>query len=364
MENETTLDVSEKSTLTDSVLVELYGEREVRWYQIASRTEVEIFLEQGFKRILVQLPTGAGKTLTSGLIFSSERIRNALGVHGRNLKVLFIAHMHRLLSQAEKEFANAENIDFIPWSAFSSLPDNLEWDICCIDEAHHEACNTIQYQLDKIGDKPIIGLTANSERPDGLLIKFEKIVNPISREQAVREGWLADSEINTILDTPEKNKVPVIKQLIESYGKHMGQTMVFVRTKKEVAALISWMEANTEYSVVGILNQDGKELDKILDDFSTGKVQFIINCNRIGEGVDVKGCTDVILGRQFGSYLQLNQVIGRTSRPDSKSVVWEFINPISATNLDSTVIVGTPKVHRLLFKRKGQWFSRKFDYTR
>jgi superfamily II DNA or RNA helicase len=55
----------------------MYGDKEVRWYQIAALHQVEQELEKGVKRILVELPTGAGKTVTSGLIFSSDRIRKA-----------------------------------------------------------------------------------------------------------------------------------------------------------------------------------------------------------------------------------------------------------------------------------------------
>ena len=74
------------------------------------------------------------------------------------------------------------------------------------------------------------------------------------------------------------------------------------------------------------------------------------------------GCTDVILGRQFGSYPQLNQVIGRAARPDSECRVWELINPLSANNLDTTVVVGTPVRHRLVSKLRGEWNEREFNY--
>jgi len=104
-------------------------------------------------------------------------------------------------------------------------------------------------------------------------------------------------------------------------------------------------------------------LNILLDQFSEGAVQFIVNCNKINEGVDVKGCTDVLLGRQFGSYAQLNQVIGRAARPDSPCNVWELINPLSARNLDTTVVVGTPEFHRLVGKEGGQWVERQFNYV-
>lgn len=351
------------TTVGEAVEIALYGDKHVRWYQIAAVHGTEHALEMGVKRILIVLPTGAGKTLTSGLVFSSDRVRKALGIVGdRKLRLLFIAHKHRLLTQAEKSYADAAMVEFIPHSAFQDLPDDAEWDVACIDEAHHEAMATIQYRLDKLGKKPIIGLTATPDRADGCLIKFEEIINPISREEAVAQGFLAPTYLNSIVDTPAANKVPVTKMVIDEFIEEFGQTMMFFRTKKEVTEIAEYL-ASKGKRVVPILNQSNKALDEILNDFSDGKIQFLVNCNKINEGVDVKGCTDVFLGRQYGSYPQLNQVIGRASRPDSDCRVWELVNPLSGRNLDTTVVVGTPERHRLISKKKGKWIQQDFDYV-
>lgn len=347
--------------MTDQT-TELYGDRECRWYQVEARNHVEMALEAGKKRILVVLPTGAGKTLTSGLVFSSDRVKAALGVKGRNLRLLFVAHKNRLLSQAENDFANSSGVDFIMQSAFSEVPEGTEFDIVCIDEAHHEAMMTIQYQLDTYGKTPIIGLTATPDRADGHLIKFEEIIEPISRERAVEEGYLAETNLNTIVDSPDKNKVPITQDVIDNFGSQFGQTMMFFRTKSEVGIIRDYLQEKG-YRAVAVLNQSDRELNDILDAFSRGEIQFILNCNKINEGVDVVGCTDVYLGRQFGSYPQLNQVIGRAARPDSECNVWELVNPIHGRNLDTTVVVGTPATHRLLSKRAGQWKEQTFDYS-
>jgi len=351
----------------DDEVLELYGDKEVRWYQIAARNGVEqAWTENPRARVLIVLPTGAGKTITSGLVFSSDVIRQLVGVKpGEKLRILFIAHKHRLLTQAEQAYADAHNVEFIPQSAFSAIPDEVlerGWHIACIDEAHHEAMATIQYHLEKLGDKPILGLTATPDRADGCLIKFDVIINPITREQAVAEGFLAPTHIHSFVDVPSADKIKILTAIFEDYAHQMGQTMVFVRTKKEVRALTTIL-INMGYDAVGVLTQTEKELDRLLNDFSNKKIQFIINCNKINEGVDVKGCTDVILGRQFGSYMQLNQVIGRAARPDSDCNVWELINPLSSRNLDTTVVVGTPESHRLVAMEGGVWVERNFDYV-
>jgi len=354
------------ATAVSDAIIEMYGDKEMRWYQIASRNQAIEALQENVMRILIVQPTGSGKTLTIVSSLSHPDFRKALGVDGnRPLRVLFIAHKHRLLSQGEKTFVDGCNVDLITQSAFSDIPQEVideGWDITIIDEAHHEAMMSIQLQLEVIGDKPVIGLTATPDRADGCVIKFEVIINPISREQAVAEGWLAETELNTFVDTPTKDKTVVIKSMIDFYGHEMGQTMVFVRTKAEVQRINDYLN-ESGYKSVAITNQSEKQLDIILDQFSNKEFQFIVNCNKINEGVDVAGCTDVILGRQFGSYPQLNQVIGRAARPDSECRVWELVNPLSGTNLDTTVVVGTPVRHRLIAMSHGKWIEREFDYT-
>ena len=344
---------------------EFFGEKELRWYQVAARNGVIKALAAGAKRILVEQPTGSGKTLTIACTMGAPEILKALNVTGRKLRVLFVAHKHRLLTQAEQTFVDAGSVELILQSMFTPItPELIEagWDVCVLDECHHEACSSFQYQLETIGDKPVVGLTATSSRSDGCLIKFDTIINPISREQAVAEGYLAPTKIHTFLDVPSKEKVAVLTDIFMNYADQMGQSMVFVKTKKEVAAITDVLR-ELGHKVVGVLSQTDNELNGILDDFSAGKIQFIVNCNRINEGVDVKGCTDVVLGRQFGSYSQLNQVIGRAARPDSDCNVWELINPLSGRNLDTTAIVGTPEFHRLVNKEGGTWVEREFDYV-
>lgn len=360
-------DESDEITEQATVLTEeFYGEQALRWYQIAARNGVAEALEQGFKRILIELPTGAGKTITIACTMSNDRIRKALSVVGdRKLRVMFVAHKHRLLTQAERAFASAYNVELIPQSMFSQIPKEvlkLGWDVCICDESHHEACMSFQLMLEEIANKPIIGLTATPDRADGCVIKFEKIINPISREQAVAEGYLAPTFLNSIVDAPSVTKTEVTRMIIDRYGDEFGQTMMFFRTKKEVADVTKYLQKKG-FNAIAILGQNEKELNNILDDFSAGNVQFIVNCNKINEGVDVKGCTDVFLGRAYGSYPQLNQVIGRAARPDSDCRVWELINPLSGRNLDTTVVVGTPERHRLISKHGKKWIEEDFDYV-
>ncbi len=344
---------------------EYYGDKEVRWFQIAARNYVYSALEEGVKRILIHLPTGAGKTITIACTLDDPRIHEILGIEeDRPLRVLFFAHVHRLLTQAEQTFADANNVDIRVCSAFTPVTDvEVEWaDVVVIDEAHHEAMMSLQNQLDTIGELPIIGLTATPDRPDGMVIKFESIISPISRQEAVEQGFLAETSIYSFVDMSGTDKTEIVSDIITSYGHQMGQTMVFMKTRAEVQRITDHI-ISLGYTAVGLINQTNHQMSEALDAFGRGEIQFIVNCAKIGEGVDVAGCTTVLLGRQLKSYTMLNQYIGRAARPDSDCNIYELINPLSGKNLDTTVVVGTPKSHMLISNMNGQFEEHEFNYV-
>lgn len=328
---------------------EFYGDKPLRWVQLACRNGAIQAIEEGIKTILIVLPTGVGKTITIACTIDCNEIRTALKIEGdRPIKVLFVAHIHRLLTQAERTFAEANNIELMLRTPFTKIEqqDIDDCDIIILDEAHHEAMASIQYQLDSIRRKPLIGLTATEDRSDGMVIKFERIIKPITREYAVRKGWLAETSLWSFIDTSGRNKVMIAKQIMSQYHTIMGKTIVFVKTRAELAE-IHQHALNLGRKSVALLNQTPQELDRILDGFSSNEYDFIVNCSKIGEGIDVKGCTSVMLMKQFRSYTQLNQYVGRAARPDSECYVFELINPLKGNNLDTTIVTGTPKQHLL-----------------
>ena len=144
----------------------------------------------------------------------------------------------------------------------------------------------------------------------------------------------------------------------------MGKTIVFVKTRAELAEIHNHATSLGRKSVA-LLNQSPDEMDRILDGFSANEYDIIVNCSKIGEGVDVKGCTSVMLMKQFRSYSQLNQYIGRAARPDSECYVFELINPLKGNNLDTTIVTGTPKQHFLCSwdTINNQFKEYEFEYT-
>lgn len=360
-----------------------FTDKELWDYQIDARTKTLTCFELNpLARILCKVPTSGGKTLILGAIIVDEDIRAILlaGKKRKTLRVVYKTHRNRLLLQAERTYEKHEliakidsfdhwlnnekpinEVEIIYISLATKLPEGIDIDLVVLDECHHEACTTYQDFLNYGGGYPSIGLTATDDRPDGLLIKYDFIIEPITREEAVRRGIVCETDIKTIVDISPKNKVVIFKEIMEHFGHEFGQTILYFRTKKEVAEAVNILRA-MGYVAYGILNQKDREVDQILNMFSSGDVQFLVNAQKLSEGIDLKGCTDVGIFRYNRSYTLLNQIIGRAARPDDpRCMVWEIINPMSGNNLDTTIVVGQPKSHEILSRVNGQWERRMFE---
>lgn len=254
------------------------------------------------------------------------------------------------------------NVEIYYSCVSSDIPEDMEFDLVVYDEGHHESCLTMQYHLEQLGEFPIIFLSATPDRADGVMVKYNKLINPISRSQAVEEGYLTRSHINTILLVPSEHNEHLIHELIEQYIDEMSRMIMFFRTKKEVNTVTQLLKKHNK-KAVAMVDQTPAQVDDELNKFSTGETDILVSCMKLGEGVDVKNCHSVFIGRTLGSYPLLNQIIGRASRPDHEvCTIWEMVNPLSKKNLESVKVVGEADQHRLFYRKKGQWLEASMEW--
>ena len=74
----TTVDNDSGLVLSDVEVTEFFGDKPIRWYQKACREGIIKALNDGIKRVIVVLPTGAGKTITVACSMSDQRVRDIL----------------------------------------------------------------------------------------------------------------------------------------------------------------------------------------------------------------------------------------------------------------------------------------------
>jgi superfamily II DNA or RNA helicase len=351
--------------------------KEIQFQKDAVISTINAYKENPKARIMLVSPTGTGKTIIARLLLTNPELHATLirNPNRKTFRVIYKCHMERLLTQARRRFpdnvveSSLENwmnpdyesdneIEIVYQMLSKKIDKNLDADLIVYDECHHEACNTVQKFLENAGHLPSFGMTATNERGDNCLIKFDKIIRPISREDAVAQGYICATDLRTIVDT-SKNKVELGKQILKEFHHEMGQTMVFVRTKKEIDEITQYIV--NELNLTAIAINDECDVDLSLDEFGNGKYKFCVSARRCGEGVDCPGVTDVIFIRNVGSLTDLNQYIGRAARIDvNKCQVWQFVNPLSSNNLDACDVVGIPKSHHLISRKNGKFEVRDF----
>lgn len=185
----------------------------LRPYQEEAVTSVFSALGQGVRRLLINLPVGAGKTVVAADI--AKRFGQ---------RTLFLVHRDELALQANEKFSlvwpdarigivkgrqDDVDADVVVASVQTlSQPGRIErlrgageFRLVIQDEAHHVGASTFRDVLSGMGSLPetpdgslLIGLTATPFRSDGedLGKVFEKIVYRRSIMDLIRQGYLAD----------------------------------------------------------------------------------------------------------------------------------------------------------------------------
>lgn len=346
---------------------------------------INTYAENPVSRTLMVSPTGTGKTIICRLLLENERLREVLlsNKDRTTLRIIYKCHIERLITQARRRFndkvvaeSSIENWKKQDAGDPSAIPSTMKVEICyqmysekiddttdidliIYDECQHEACNTIQEFLSTAGKFPSLGMTATPERPDNQMIKFDTVIETMSRHEAVLGGFICETDIVTIVDTSTVHKIPLLKDILTHFHAEMGQTMIFVRTKAEIKQSVDFINSFLPEQARGC--QDDDDIDALLDSFGVLEFKFLVSCKKLGEGIDVPNVTDVILARNMGSVIELNQYIGRSARIDVPECrVWEFVNALSNSNLSAIDVIDHPKSHRIVNKVNGQLLVRNF----
>ncbi|MEO5375641.1 MAG: DEAD/DEAH box helicase [Alphaproteobacteria bacterium] len=322
--------------------------RTPRPYQVAAIQAVREAMRH-HRRVLLQLPTGAGKTFVAATV--------AKGAHAKGRRVVFLVHRAELVDQTSRTFAE----EGIPHGVIAAGPAGGRWmgnepvivasvqtlarrldavpapDLLFVDEAHHAAAGTWQRILNAWPEAWAVGLTATPERLDGrgLVGAFEAMVTGPSVAELIRDGYLATfrafapstadlsgcrirmgefaaGDVEAAMDRPS------ITGDIVSHYQRLAESKRAVLFAASVAHSQHLAEA---FQSAGIpaAHVDGEtprdQRRQTVADFAAGRVRVLCNVELFGEGFDVPGVEAVILARPTQSLGLYLQQVGRALRP-------------------------------------------------
>lgn len=319
----------------------------LRPYQDKIILETRQYMMSGVRAILIQAPTGSGKTLlTANMLKTSAQ---------KGMPSWFINHRRELIRQSMRTFARVNvNHGIIAngWgedrnqliqigsvqtmsrrvnSGFK-IPKLIIW-----DEAHHLAAAGWSKIFDAYPDSFHIGLTATPERLDGrgLGKYFKVMIQGPSVRWLIDNGYLCDyklyapssinlsgvhkymgdydkKELGSVVDTPT-----ITGDAITHYKKHgMGKrAVVFCISVEHSKHVVS------KFQEAGIIaaHVDGETdvtlRDETIRKFTDGEIQVLSNVDLFGEGFDLPALELVILLRPTQSLALFLQQVGRGLRP-------------------------------------------------
>ncbi|NEP23720.1 DEAD/DEAH box helicase [Moorena sp. SIO3I6] len=298
----------------------------------------------GKRRVMVQLPTGGGKTVCIGALVQY--------FVQQGLKVLAIAHRKELITQLSETLENItklpigkikagippaphHNIQVASIQTLIRRQPFPEADLLIIDEAHHSASKSYTDVMSAYPNAYIAGFTATPTRTDGhgFLQTYDALVKGVTTAYLIEHGHLSQFKVygGVTINTKglkssvgdyqkgalEKRAMAVVGDVVPAWRKYAEgkKTIVFaVGVKHSEAIAKAFNEAGVKAEHLDANTLD-KEREQALDRFKNGETTVLSNCNLFGEGFNVPSIEAVQICRPTKSKIVHFQQIGRALRP-------------------------------------------------
>jgi superfamily II DNA or RNA helicase/SOS-response transcriptional repressor LexA len=313
---------------------------------------------QGFRRALIAVATGLGKTWLAAFdaLWVGEQLE-------RRPRVLIVAHRAEILIQAEATFRAALNSQWektkVSWYLGSasdmsgdlvvasvqklSRPEGLsklaleQFDYAVIDEVHHAEAPSYRKVLARLQASFTIGLTATPERTDG--VDVASLFDDVLAWQAtigdgIEEGSLVPFHYVGLKDDIDFQQIPWrsgrfdpnaleekvensqrMERLWKAWNKETGvRTLVFCCSRRHALFSRDWLRRRG-VSAAAVFSGDGSDpRGTSLADLVEGKLEALCVVDLFNEGLDVPKVDRVVMLRPTESKILFIQQLGRGLR--------------------------------------------------
>jgi superfamily II DNA or RNA helicase len=279
---------------------------EKRDYQGRLKTKTIDLYHRGFKSVLINSPTGSGKTFI-GLDIVKE-LQDEF-----NVGAAWVAMRRNLLKQvcAENERLGV-GASIVPLSMFNRNPPTHDEfgrpiKIVVLDESQHDPAGSMSNIYNIIRPKYILGMTATPFRTDRLRLSFDKVIRDIGIHQLIQLGYLSKYHQFTIPKWTVDEVVNCYFREPERWGKSVFYWFNYADAFECYERLRAG-GASTE------LVTASTDRDTQLARFESGEVRCLVNMQILTEGFDSpslktvfvrdsqRGPTIQMCGRVFRKY--------------------------------------------------------------
>jgi superfamily II DNA or RNA helicase len=360
----------------------------LRPYQRDAIAAVIAARKEGSRRLLVCLPTGAGKT-----VIFSQLARLA------KKSVLVLAHREELLSQAREKIERAIegsavvaieqgakrapagakvivcSIRSLHVERLEQVLEGREIGLVIYDECHHAAAEDNLRVLRRLGafdpswTGTLLGFTATTARGDGkgLDAVFDRIVYTRTLPDLIDQGYLVklrgfriatsadltslaregldfrDEELSEAVDIEERNAL--VARSIQELARDR-RTIAFCVTVNHARNLCKALNALGVAAGIVYGAMPAEARAKALADFREGRTQALTNVGVLTEGFDDPGVSCIAMARPTRSEGLYAQCVGRGTRlfPEKKDcLILDFVDLSDLDLCTLPSLFGMPK---------------------
>ena len=319
----------------------------LRDYQI----EICERVKEAFARhrsVMVQMPTGTGKTLVLAELVNEElRMKSE---EGGCAKVMIVAHRMELVEQIQQALLRVMDVFEIEVHSIQWLSRNIEKvkerpGVVIVDEAHHALAKTYKMMWEAWPDAKFLGLTATPWRMsgEGFTDLFEVLVQSWSVKRFIADGWLCaydyyavrpDSDDQRRIDSLTKrgtdgdyqtkemreklDDAPCIERLFETYKHHAeGMKGIVYAIDIEHAEHIAEYYKQQGVAAYAISSKTPiNERKRLIEAFRSCDclIQVLVSVDLFSEGFDCPDVEFIQMARPTLSLAKYLQMVGRGLR--------------------------------------------------
>ena len=308
----------------------------LRPYQVDSVGQVQRAFASGSKRVILCLPTGAGKTV----IFSDIAARAA----AKGKRVAILTHRRELLSQAGRlNSCDVLMVETLNNQIKRGL-DLGQYDLLVVDEAHIGNFRKVLEGFEGF----VIGATATPVSNPPLKDQYNAIVCPVGIESLINDKWLATPRTYAMhpVDTSKLqtargeyteaslddafNRPKVYEGVVQEFVKKWRQSKAIVFCVNISATINTALEFKKQLGEGRVYAVHSKlsaiERADLIEDFITSKYGILVNCGIATTGFDCPDIEVVVINRATKSVALWLQMVGRASRRTSNKEAFTILD--------------------------------------
>jgi superfamily II DNA or RNA helicase/predicted nucleic acid-binding Zn ribbon protein len=331
---------------------------QLRPYQVSAVDEIRAAFKEA-KRVVLCLPTGAGKT-----VVFSEIVRRVLE---KGRRVAIITHRRELLSQAGKlNRCDILMVETLNNQIKRGVVDLSSYDLLVIDEAHIGNFRKILEGFNGF----VIGATATPVSKPPMAQSYGRLINSVGIGELIAQDYLCNP-ITYAMHPVDTSKIAsrmgefTAQGLDDAFNRpkvYEGVVQEFVKRWRDKKAIVFCVNIEASINTADSFarevgadrvycvhsKQPSAERVALVEAFTASANGILVNCGIATTGFDCPDIEVVVVNRATKSVALWLQMVGRGSRP-------------TASKKEFTILDFGENVHRLGFWQEARDWGKAFN---